>query len=136
MKYTIRFYTGSKMGSGLSAPDAGVQVMLIGAGAFSRSRTGPHTTAFARCTPFLKEFSSRRVFLSAQPSLSIPTHRDTFQLTPFDSAPTNFARMERASSIISLRGRGRGAAAAADADARVPRRVRESRASRLDDEVA
>eukprot|EP00982_Pelagococcus_subviridis_P005215 29555-Pelagococcus_subviridis.AAC.4 len=42
--------------------------------------------------------------------------------------------MERASSIISLRGRGRGAAAAADADARVPRRVRESRASRLDDE--
>eukprot|EP00982_Pelagococcus_subviridis_P004759 29337-Pelagococcus_subviridis.AAC.4 len=85
------------MGSGLSAPDAGVQVMLIGAGAFSRSRTGPHTTAFARCTPFLKEFSSRRVFLSAQPSLSIPTHRDTFQLTPFDSAPQTAERSCNAS---------------------------------------
>jgi len=30
VKYCLRFYTGSKMGHGLSAPDAGVQVMLIG----------------------------------------------------------------------------------------------------------
>ena len=29
--YTLRFYTGDKMGSGLTTPDAGVQVMLISA---------------------------------------------------------------------------------------------------------
>ena len=29
--YTMRFYTGSKMGNGMNAPDAGVQVMLIAA---------------------------------------------------------------------------------------------------------
>ena len=27
----MRFYTGSKMGNGMNAPDAGVQVMLIAA---------------------------------------------------------------------------------------------------------
>jgi hypothetical protein len=35
--------------------------------------SGPHTTAFALCTPFLEDFTSRRSFLSARPSLlSIP----------------------------------------------------------------
>ena len=29
-RYRVTFYTGEKMGSGLSAPDAGVQIMLIG----------------------------------------------------------------------------------------------------------
>ena len=42
--------------------------------------TGPHTTAFARCTPFLEDFISRRSFLSAHlPSVSNPA-RDAFRL--------------------------------------------------------
>ena len=63
--------------------------------------TGSHTTASARWTPILKDFS-RRSSLSAQPSLSIPTHLDAFQrqLTPFNSTPT-FARMERPSARSS-----------------------------------
>ncbi|EEH53060.1 uncharacterized protein MICPUCDRAFT_52835 [Micromonas pusilla CCMP1545] len=42
--------------------------------------TGSRTTASAWCTPILKEFVSRRLFLSAHPSLTIPTHLDAFQL--------------------------------------------------------
>jgi WD40 repeat protein len=55
--------------------------------------TGSHTTASARWTPILKDFS-RRSSLSAQPSLSIPA-LGAFQrqLTPFNSTPT-FARTE------------------------------------------
>jgi transcription initiation factor TFIIE subunit alpha len=42
--------------------------------------TGSRTTASAWCTPILEEFVSRRLFLSAHPSLTIPTHLDAFQL--------------------------------------------------------
>ena len=41
--------------------------------------TAPHTTPFARWTPFLKNFCLPS-FISAHPSLSIPTHLDAFQL--------------------------------------------------------
>ena len=41
--------------------------------------TAPHTTPFARWTPFLKNFCLTS-FISAHPSLSIPTHLDAFQL--------------------------------------------------------
>jgi hypothetical protein len=45
------------------------------------SHAGPRATALAWCTPILKEFLSRRSFLSAQgPSISIPTYLDAFQL--------------------------------------------------------
>ena len=49
----------------------------------ARSSIAPvpiRSTASARRAPFLKDFLSRRAFLSAHPSLSIPTHLDTFQL--------------------------------------------------------
>ena len=57
------------------------------------SHAGPHTTAFARCTPILEDFLSRRSSLSAQgPSVSIPdTPRclSTPLLTPLNAAPTS-----------------------------------------------
>jgi hypothetical protein len=42
--------------------------------------TGPHTTASARCTPILKDFLSRRSFLSAHPSLLSMSALDAFQI--------------------------------------------------------
>ena len=50
--------------------------------------TGPRTTASAWCTPILKDFLSRRSFVSlrARPSVSIPTRR--LSTPPFDSALT------------------------------------------------
>jgi undecaprenyl pyrophosphate synthase len=74
------------------------------------SHTGSRTTASARCTPILKDFISRRVFLSARhPSpLSIPTHlRDAFQLlqlTPLNSTPT-FVASRGPSTLRIWRGR-------------------------------
>jgi hypothetical protein len=45
--------------------------------------TGPHTTAFARCTPILEDFRVPRAFLSAHhPSLSILTRLDAFSTPP------------------------------------------------------
>ena len=44
--------------------------------------TGPRTAASARRTPILKDFSlpAYCMFLSANPSLTIPAHLDGFQL--------------------------------------------------------
>jgi hypothetical protein len=57
---------GSKIAASFVASASGPRRVLV-------PRTGPHTTAFALCTPFLEDFLSRRSFLCAQPSLlSIP----------------------------------------------------------------
>jgi hypothetical protein len=58
-----------------------------------RTYAGPHTTAsFARCTPFLEDFTSRRVLCFSpprHPSVSIPTHLalrlSTPRLTPLNA---------------------------------------------------
>ena len=56
-------------------------VELPDAQARSGYHAGPHTTAFARCTPILKDFLSRRSSLRPSPRVSsIPTHLDAFQL--------------------------------------------------------
>jgi hypothetical protein len=44
--------------------------------------TGPHTTASAWCTPILKDFLSRRSFLSAHPSVLSMSSLDAFQIHP------------------------------------------------------
>jgi hypothetical protein len=57
---------GSKIAASFVASASGPRRVLV-------PRTGPHTTAFALCTPFLEDFLSRRSFLCAHPSLlSIP----------------------------------------------------------------
>ena len=60
----------------------GLDVSLMEAEARSiPDDTGLHTTPSAWWTPILKDFLSRRAFLSAHhPSLSIPTRLDAFQL--------------------------------------------------------
>ena len=59
----------------------------VGRGVQARSilsHAGPRTTASARCTPFLEDFSSRRVVCFSPPTTprfhSIPTRLDAFQL--------------------------------------------------------
>ena len=70
--------------SGEASAAFGVDGESSGRGSVRRvlSHTGPHTTAFAWCTPILEDFLSRRSFRSAHPSLSlsIPDLRDAFQL--------------------------------------------------------
>jgi hypothetical protein len=57
--------------------------------------TGPHTTAFARWTPILKDFA-RRISPPTPRFQSPPSTPFNSQLTPFNSTPT-FARIERPS---------------------------------------
>ena len=88
---------GEKMAAGMTsaASSSPIQRTVTSLEAFTiqaRSRcyyTGPHTTAFAWCTPFLKDFTSRRSFLSAHyPSLlSIPTHPPRRLTTPLLTRP-------------------------------------------------
>ena len=88
---------GEKMAAGMTsaASSSPIQRTVTSLEAFTiQARsccyyTGPHTTAFALCTPFLEDFTSRRSFLSAHyPSLlSIPTHPPRRLTTPLLTRP-------------------------------------------------
>ena len=56
-------------------------------GAFFTLHTGPHTTPFARCTPFLEDFISRRVSPPITPRFQSQSRRT---VTPFNSASDAF----------------------------------------------
>ena len=62
--------------------------------------TGPHTTASARCTPFLKDFLFPAVVSLRPGSLAFnpdtPRRLSTPLLTPFNSTPTSSLRTDRA----------------------------------------
>ena len=62
-RYHVTFITGEKMGSGLSAPDAGVQLMLIAEGTYLHFPNPTHTVcAYETDTFFYESQTAGRVW--------------------------------------------------------------------------
>ena len=69
-----------KLAAKLEATERAKGAALSKAAKVRFPHTGPHTTASAWSTPFLKDFFCPACLSAHTSLLSIPTHRDAFQL--------------------------------------------------------